>query len=61
MEQEHAGLRALVGNERSSVKNLEGILQSNREKEFQASLSLQEKVTELQLVRDRLALCESKM
>ena len=54
-------LRTQVSSERTSVKNLEDLLQTNREKEFVNQLTTQEKDTELQLMRDRLALNESKM
>ena len=54
-------LRTQVSSERTSVKNLEDLLQTNREKEFVNQLTTQEKDTELQLMRDRVALNESKM
>ena len=54
-------LRGQVGTERTSVKSLESLLQSNREKELNAQMSLQEYQAELQLLRDRQSLNDSKM
>ena len=61
MKHETNMLRSQVSSERSSVKNLEGLLQNNREKEFQIQFLRQERETELQLLKDRLALNETKM
>ncbi|CAH1777332.1 unnamed protein product [Owenia fusiformis] len=61
MKREVEILRSQVGSERTNVKSLEQILQTNREKEFQTSLSSQEKNAEIQLLRDRLQLNDSKM
>ncbi|KAK2182666.1 hypothetical protein NP493_341g01017 [Ridgeia piscesae] len=54
-------LRSQVTSEHTLVKNLEGILASNREKEFQTQLALQEKDAEIHLLKDRLALSDSKL
>ncbi|XP_022099000.1 centrosomal protein of 135 kDa-like isoform X1 [Acanthaster planci] len=54
-------LRNQVVTERASVRNLETLLSNNREKEFQAQLDSQEQRSELQLVKDRLALADSKV
>ena len=54
-------LREQVGSERTSVKSLESLLQTNREKEFSAQMTLQEYDAEVQLLRDRLNINESKM
>nr|ANN83882.1 Cep135 [Patiria miniata] len=54
-------LRNQVVTERTSVRNLETLLSNNREKEFQAQLDSQEQRSELQLIKDRLALADSKV
>ena len=54
-------LKQQIGTERSSVTNLESLLHTNREKEFQSQMTVQEMQSENQLLRDRLALNESKM
>lgn len=41
--------------------SLEQLLASNREKEFQAQLAVQETSSEVQLMKDRLTLNDSKM
>ncbi|OWF52870.1 centrosomal protein of 135 kDa-like isoform X1 [Mizuhopecten yessoensis] len=61
MRQETELLKSQMTSERTSVKSLEGILQSNREKEFQSQLATQEKCAEIQMLRDRLSLNESKI
>lgn len=61
MKQETELLKQQLGSERSNSKNLEGLLQNNREKEFQSQLVQQEKSSEIQMLKDRLALNESKM
>ena len=61
MKQETELLKQQLGSERSNNKNLEGLLQNNREKEFQTQLVQQEKSSEIQMLKDRLALNESKM
>ena len=54
-------LRSQLANERSTKQGLEGLLQDNHTKGWQTQLSIQEKETEIQLLRDRLTLNESKM
>ncbi|KAG7488859.1 hypothetical protein MATL_G00038960 [Megalops atlanticus] len=49
-----------LSNERLTVRNLEMLLSSNRQKEFQTHLSTSEKESELKVLRDRLALADSK-
>ena len=61
IRQESDLLKQQVNSERSNSKNLEGLLQTNREKEFQFQLSAQERSSELQMLKDRLSLNESKM
>ncbi|XP_069035360.1 testis-specific gene 10 protein isoform X2 [Lepisosteus oculatus] len=53
-------LRQQLASERLSMKNLESLLVANREKEFQIQLHTQEKQTEIQLLRDKLSLADSK-
>lgn len=53
--------RSQLSSERQSNKNLEGLLQNNREKEFQSQLQTQEHSAEIQMLKDRLSLNESKM
>ncbi|XP_071511617.1 centrosomal protein of 135 kDa-like [Diadema antillarum] len=54
-------LRSQVSTERTTVRNLEAMIAGNREKEFQAQLDSQEQRSELQLIKDRLALADSKV
>ncbi|CAG5129994.1 unnamed protein product [Candidula unifasciata] len=61
LQQENECLRAQIEHERGNSKNLESVLQDNREKEFHAQLSTQEKITEIQMLKDRLSLNESKL
>lgn len=61
MRQETDLLKSQLTSERTSLKNLESVLQNNREKEFQTQLSAQERNAELQMLKDRLSLNESKM
>ncbi|XP_060554870.1 centrosomal protein of 135 kDa-like isoform X5 [Ruditapes philippinarum] len=53
--------RSQLTSERQSNKNLEGLLQNNREKEFQSQLQTQEHSAEIQMLKDRLSLNESKI
>jgi len=61
MRQETDLLKSQVSSERTNLKNLEGLLQNNREKDFQTQLNQQEKSAEIQMLKDRLSLNESKM
>ncbi|CAL1543301.1 unnamed protein product [Lymnaea stagnalis] len=61
LKQESECLRSQIDQERGQVKNLEGILQDNREKDFQSQLTTQERNTEIQMLKDRLSLNESKL
>lgn len=54
-------LKSQVANERSTKQNLEGLMQENRTKEWQVQLAVQEKEAEIQLLRDRLQINDSKM
>lgn len=54
-------LRTQVANEKAMVHNLEEIIGSSREKEFQSQMQTQEKDAELHLTRDRANMSELKM
>ncbi|XP_075708737.1 testis-specific gene 10 protein isoform X2 [Rhinoderma darwinii] len=54
-------LRKQLASDRVSVKNLEALLVSNQDKEFQSQVQVQELDSELQLLGDRLMLAESKL
>ncbi|XP_063057428.1 centrosomal protein of 135 kDa isoform X2 [Engraulis encrasicolus] len=53
-------LKKQLASERLTVRNLETLLSTNRQKEFQTHLSSSERETELKLLKDRLALADSK-
>lgn len=58
---EIALLKQQIGSERTSLNNLESLLHTNREKEFQSQLTVQEMQSDNQLLRDRLAINDSKL
>ncbi|XP_025088561.1 testis-specific gene 10 protein-like isoform X3 [Pomacea canaliculata] len=60
LRQESELLQSQLSQERATVKNLEALLQTNREKEFQGQLLSQERNTEIQMLKDRLSLNDSK-
>ncbi|KAI1888697.1 hypothetical protein AGOR_G00171400 [Albula goreensis] len=53
-------LKKQLSSERLTVRNLETLLSSNRQKEFETHLSSSERESELKLLRDRLAIADSK-
>ncbi|XP_037530312.1 centrosomal protein of 135 kDa [Nematolebias whitei] len=53
-------LKKQLASERLTVRNLEMLLSSNRQKEFQTHLSATERESELKVLRDKLTLTDSK-
>ncbi|KAJ0065301.1 hypothetical protein NL108_007027 [Boleophthalmus pectinirostris] len=53
-------LKKQLASERLTVRNLETLLSTNRQKEFQTHLTASEKESELKILRDRLTLADSK-
>ncbi|GAB1289750.1 Centrosomal protein of 135 kDa [Apodemus speciosus] len=54
-------LKKQLTSERQTIKNLESLLATNRDKEFQSHLTTHEKDTEIQLLKEKLNLSESKL
>ncbi|XP_056132078.1 centrosomal protein of 135 kDa isoform X2 [Lampris incognitus] len=54
-------LKKQFASERLTVRNLETLLSTNRQKEFQTHLTASEKESELKVLRDRLTLADSKI
>ncbi|KAM4629083.1 centrosomal protein of 135 kDa [Polymixia lowei] len=53
-------IKKQLASERLTVRNLETLLSTNRQKEFQTHLNASEKESELKVLRDRLTLADSK-
>ncbi|XP_051928718.1 centrosomal protein of 135 kDa-like isoform X1 [Hippocampus zosterae] len=53
-------LKKQLTSERLAVQNLEKLLSTNRQKEFQTHLTASEKESELKVLRDRLTLADNK-
>uniref|UniRef100_A0A3Q4G5D4 Centrosomal protein 135 n=1 Tax=Neolamprologus brichardi TaxID=32507 RepID=A0A3Q4G5D4_NEOBR len=54
-------LKKQLASERLTVRNLETLLSTNRQKEFQTHLTASERESELKVLRDRLTLADSKI
>lgn len=53
-------LKKQLASERLTVRNLETLLSTNRQKEFQSHLTASERESELKVLRDRLSLADGK-
>uniref|UniRef100_A0A8D3AV29 Centrosomal protein of 135 kDa n=1 Tax=Scophthalmus maximus TaxID=52904 RepID=A0A8D3AV29_SCOMX len=53
-------LKKQLASERLTVRNLETLLSTNRQKEFQTHLTASERESDLKILRDRLTLADSK-
>ncbi|XP_007259577.3 centrosomal protein of 135 kDa isoform X1 [Astyanax mexicanus] len=53
-------LKKQLASEKVTVRNLETLLSTNRQKEFQSHLNASERESELKVLKDRLALADSK-
>ncbi|XP_071072603.1 centrosomal protein of 135 kDa isoform X2 [Dasypus novemcinctus] len=54
-------LKKQLSSERHTIKNLESLLATNRDKEFHSHLTSHEKDTEIQILKEKLTLSESKL
>ncbi|KAF6026416.1 CEP135 [Bugula neritina] len=61
LEREISALKDRNHSDRQELLGLEQLLASNRDKEFQAQLAVQESSSEVQLMKDRLTLNDSKI
>lgn len=61
MKAEAELLKKQLSSERLTIQNLETLLATGRDKEFQNHLITHEKDSEIQLLKDKLTLSESKV
>jgi len=54
-------MKKQLSSEKLTVQNLETLLATSRDKEFQNHLTICEKDAEIQLLKDKLTLAESKL